>query len=191
MSLRLLLADLRSMRLTGLRLLLSQEKTRIECIDEVTMIDALARKLFNGDFDLVIAHHSLVPDISILPSNRFVLLVAQPDQSLFQAAREQGALAYLSENPSAELLLATLDLKPRDFLIDPIFTLWALHAASRNTEPLPLLDALTPQERVIHALQKEGRSLSEIADQLCIAKSTAKRHSATISRKRKLLQMSR
>lgn len=190
MSLRLLLADLRSMRLTGLRLLLSQEKTRIEFIDEVTIVDALARKLFTGDFDLVIAHHSLVPDIAILPSNRFVLLVAQPDQSLFQAAREHGALAYLSENPSAELLLATLDLKPGDFLIDPTFALWALNEAAQRFEPLPLLDKLTPQERVIHALQEEGRSLSEIADQLCIAKSTVKRHLATISKKRKLLQMS-
>lgn len=189
MSLRLLLADLRSMRLTGLRLLLSQEKTRIEFIDEVTMVDALARKLFTGDFALVIAHHSLVPDISILPNNRFVLLVAQPDQSLFQAARERGALAYLSENPPEELLLATLNLKSGDFLIDPKFAVWALHEALRSAEPLPLFDALTPQERVIHALQEEGHSLSEIAIQLCIAKSTAKRHSATISRKRKLLQI--
>jgi len=185
MSLRLLLVDLRSTRLTGLRLLLSQEKARVEFIDEVTVIDALAYKLSTGAFNLVIAHYSLVPDITILPSDHFVLLVAQPDKALFQAAREHGALGYLSENPPEELLRATLYLYPGDFLIDPTFTQWALNEAVQNSKLLPLPDVLTQQERKIVALREGGLSLREIANQLCIAESTVKRHLANISAKRK------
>jgi len=185
MSLRLLLADLRSTRLTGLHLLLSQEKARVDFIDEVAVVNALAYKLSTGAFDLVIAHYSLVPDITILPSDHFVLLVAQPDKTLFQAAREHGALGYLSENSPEELLRATLYLCPGDFLIDPAFTLWALNEAARSSEQ-PLLPAsLTERERAIVALRTSGLSAHEIADQLCIAESTVKRHLANISAKRK------
>ncbi len=189
MSLRLLLADLRSIRLMGLRLLLSQEKARVDFIDEVTVIDALASKLSTGAFDLVIAHYSLIPDIAILPSDHFVLLVAQPEKALFQAARNHGALGYLSENPPEDLLRATLYLCPGDFLIDPAFTQWALNEAARSSEQ-PLLPALlTEQERVIVALREGGLSLHDIADHLCIAESTVKRHLANISAKRKQRRM--
>ncbi|MGB8344204.1 MAG: LuxR C-terminal-related transcriptional regulator [Ktedonobacteraceae bacterium] len=185
MSLRLLLVDLRSTRLMGLRLLLSQEQSRVEFIDEVTVANALAYKLSTGAFDLVIAHHSLVPDITILPSNHFVLLVAQPDKALFQAARDHGALAYLSENPSEELLRATLYLCPGDFLIDPTFTHCALNGAVKNAEPCVDADWLTERERAIVALREGGFSLHDIADRLCVTKSTVKRHLANISAKRK------
>ena len=185
MSLRLLLADLRSIRLMGLRLLLSQEKSRVEFIDEVTAADALAYKLSTSAFDLVIAHYSLVPDITILPGDHFVLLVAQPDKALFQAARDHGALGYLSDNPPEELLRATLYLCPGDFLIDPAFGRWAFNSAAQNSEQLLLPASLTEQERTIVALRQRSLSEHEIADQLCITESTVKRHLANISAKRK------
>lgn len=171
--------------------LLAQELASAGCIDEVDAENALESKLRSTPFDLVIAHHSLAPDITILPGNCSVLLVAQWDETLFQAVREHSILAYLSENASEVLLLATLDLKPGEFLIDPAFACWAFDEAAHHAEALSLLDALTPQEQVILALQEEGRSLLEIAGQLCIAKSTVKRHSAAISKKRKLLRMSK
>lgn len=182
MSLRLLLAHPRFSWRNKLCRLLSQEAGYI---DEVSTANALGNKLYSTSFDLVIAHHSLVPDITILPGDHFVLLVALPDKTLFQAARNHGALAYLSENPPETLLLATLDLKPGDFLLDPAFAHWALNESARNAKPLLLLDALTQQERKIVTLQKEGRSLSEIADRLCIEISTVRRHLANISTKRK------
>ena len=165
MSLRLLIAHPRFSWRNRLCRLLSQEAGYI---DEVSTVNALGNKLHSTSFDLVIAHHSLVPDITILPGDHFVLLVAQPDKTLFQAAREHGALAYLSENPPESLLLATLDLKPGDFLLDPAFARWALNKAARSSEPLHLLNALTKQEQKIVMLREEGRSLSEIADRLCI-----------------------
>lgn len=185
MSLHLLLVDLPSPRLMGLRLLLSQEKARVKCIDVVTVIDALPRQLSTGAFDLIIAHSSLVPDITILPSDHFVLLVAQPDRALFQTAREYGALGYLSENPSQALLLAALDLRPGDFLIDPVFGRWAFHCATPRSEPIMLLDSLTEQERKIVVLRQCGLSGREIADHLYITESTVKRHLANIAVKRK------
>jgi DNA-binding NarL/FixJ family response regulator len=154
--------------------LLSQEIASIGCIDEVDTGNVLRDRLHSLSFDLVIAHHSLVPDIAILPGDHSVLLVAQLDEALLRAVRKHGILAYLSENASEALLLATLDLKPGEFLIDPAFVPLALDETTHHAETLLLFDALTPRERVILALQEEGRSPLEIAGQLCIAKSTVK-----------------
>jgi len=143
------------------------------------------RKLSTGAFDLVIAHYSLVPDITILPGDHSVLLVAQFDRASFHAARQHSFLAYLSEHCPEALLLATLDLKPGDFLLDPAFTNQVLNGATKPAEAIIDIDLLTQQERKIVALREEGLSLQEIADQLCIEKSTVKSHLANISRKRK------
>lgn len=169
--------------------LLAQELASTGCIDEVDTVNALERKLRSTPFDLVIAHHSLVPNITILPGDHSVLLVAQLDEALLHAAREHGLLACLSENAPEALLLATLDLKPGDFLIDPTFTQWALNEATRNFEQLLLPVLLTQQEQKIVDLQQDGLSRQEIVDKLCIAENTLKRHLANISRKRKLLRM--
>lgn len=188
---RLLIAHPRRAWRQRLCWLLSQEIANTGCIDEADTVNALRDRLRSTSFDLVIAHHSLVPDITVLPGDHFVLLVAQPDKVLFQAAHEHGALACLSENASDLLLLATLDLKPGEFLIDPAFTNQLLNGATKPSEAIIDIDLLSPQERKIAALRKEGFSLQEIARELCIAKSTVKTHEANISRKRKQQQMSK
>jgi len=182
MSSRFLVAHPRSSRRQRLCNLLSREADS-KYIDEVSTADALRDKLHSTTFDLVIAHHSLVPDIIILPGDRSVLLVAQLDEAVFHAACEHSILAYLSENAPEALLLATLDLKPGDFLIDPTFAL--RKEVTRGLEQLLLLALLTEQERNIVALQQREYSLQEIAEELYIEISTVKRHLANISRKRK------
>jgi DNA-binding NarL/FixJ family response regulator len=182
MSSRFLVAHPRFSRRQRLCDLLSREADRT-CIDEVSTADALRAKLQSTTFDLVIAHHSLVPDITILPGSHAVLLVTQLDEAVFHATCEHGILAYLSDYASEALLLATLDLKPGDFLIDPTFAL--RKEVTRGLEQLLLLASLTEQERKIVAFQQHGYSLLEIAEELCIEISTVKRHLANISKKRK------
>lgn len=77
-----------------------------KCIDEVSTADALRDKLSTNFFDLVVAHHSLIPDITILPGDHSVLLVTQLNETLLHAIREHGILACLSENAPEALLLA-------------------------------------------------------------------------------------
>lgn len=181
MGLRLLLADLRPIFRAGLRSLFSQAPSSVEFIDEVTTVDTLICKLHSISFDLMIAHQSLVTELSILPKDHFVLLVVQPDRVGFQTALDQGALGYLSENTSPELLKATLDLHPGDFLIEPSFARWAFKVTTTNHEPSMESEALTQREREIFTLRNRGLSPHQIAEQLCITESTVKRHVANIA----------
>lgn len=83
------------------------------------------------------------------------------------------------------MLLATLDLKPGDFLIDPAFTYQLLNGVTKQAGAAIDTVLLTKQEQRIVTLQQDGFSLQEIADKLSIEISTVRRHLATVSAKRK------
>jgi DNA-binding NarL/FixJ family response regulator len=127
----------------------------------------------------------LITDIMLLPKDHFAILVPAPDKELFLAARKHGFTAYLAENPPKELLQELLQLAPGDFLIDPAFANWMLKTVAREDQQNEQIDFLTLRERGIAALLNKGLSHTEIAQQLSIATSTVKRHSANISAKRK------
>jgi DNA-binding NarL/FixJ family response regulator len=85
MGIHLLLADARHIYRSGLRAIFSSEPD-VASIAEAISYEALKSKLATLPFDLVLVHQSLVTDISVLPRDRFVLLVSEPNRDLLRAA---------------------------------------------------------------------------------------------------------
>lgn len=191
MGLQIVLADPRYPSRQGMRHFLTHELVHnlqepvVDSIEEIINRESLKRLLISRTPDFVIVHQSLITDIILLPRDHFAILTPAPDKEMFLAARKHGITAYLAENPPKELLQEILQLASGDFLIDPAFTNWMLKTVAREDQQNEQIDLLTPREREIAALLHKGLSHAEIAQQLSMATSTVKRHSANISAKRK------
>jgi len=146
----------------------------------------LKSQLAATSFNVVIAHQSLVSDISILPRDRFVLFISEPKKETLLTALNHGVRGYFSENPPEELLKVTVSLLPEQCQFDPALFPWVIKLI--NDEVLPSLNRakemlLTTREQDIYALRQSGLSYAEMANTLSIAKSTVKRHMANIASK--------
>lgn len=185
MGIHLLLADARHIYRSGLRAIFSCE-SEVVAITEAVSGEDLLRQLASRGCDFVIAHQSLIPTLSLLPQGRFALFTSQPDKETLLAAYEHGVRGYFSENPPADLLKAILHLPAGQCPLDPAFTFWAVELIADGILPGLDPERLTNREQEILVLQQRGLSYTEIADQLCIATSTVKRHVATIRSKLRL-----
>ncbi|MHB8600443.1 MAG: LuxR C-terminal-related transcriptional regulator [Ktedonobacteraceae bacterium] len=191
MGLQIVLADHRYLSRKGIRYFLTHELAHnlqepvVDSVEEVSNRESLNRLLISRKPDFVFAHQSLITNIMLFPKDHFAILTPAPDKEIFLIARKHGITAYLAENPSKELLQEVLQLALGDFLIDPAFTNWMLKTVARKDQQNDQIDLLTPMEGRIAALLHKGLSHAEIAQQLSMATSTVKRHSANISAKRK------
>lgn len=102
--------------------------------EAATSID-LKKHLATGKLDLIVAHQSLIEDITVLPQGHFIVLGAKPDKDILFSARSYGGPGYLSENAVAELLQLALSLREGDFLPDPTFASWLLDYVGSDTLP--------------------------------------------------------
>jgi DNA-binding NarL/FixJ family response regulator len=181
MSFRILLADHRYIHRKGYRALFSDEFSLVASIDEASSVDTFQHKLAVSPFDLIIVHQNLVTNLALLPRDHFVLLAIQPNTTLFQAAVEYGALGYLSENTSPELLKITLMLHSGDFLIEPAFVCPMLEVLAADNKIADIVNMLTRREQEVFTLRQRGLSVHEIAERLYITENTVKRHLANIA----------
>lgn len=181
-GLHMLIAEPRTIYRKGLHTIFSHDSS-IASVDEARTREELEDKLATKEVDFVIAHQSLVSDISLLSRNQFVLLVNEPNKDMLMAACTHGACGYFLENSSEDLLLATLHLPQGAFLLDPALTHWALEDVSDDNVLLADASRLTPRELEVFGLYKSGISNSAIAEQLHISKSTVKKHIEHINRK--------
>jgi DNA-binding NarL/FixJ family response regulator len=154
-------------------------------IEEAISSESLKRKLTIRTPDFVIVHQSLITDITLLPKDHFAILASEPDEAIFLTARQHGLRAYLSDDPSEYLLHEILYLAPERFLIDPGFIDWFMCLVANNGHHIAIQKSLTPREQEIVALLDQGISPEEIAEKLCIAVGTVRRHMANVSAKRK------
>lgn len=156
----------------------------IASIYEAANKDELEALLRTTSFDLLFIHQSLVTDPSLLPRNRFVLLVTEFDVYLFQMAHHYAARGYLLENTAPELLLATLVLPDGAFLIEPGISVEIIQYLSHDRKFDVQDDLLTPREREIVDMLRRGSERADIVKELNISKSTLKTHIRNIQRKR-------
>ena len=155
----------------------------VSSVDETATSEELNIRLKNQPLDLIVIHQSLLTDIQSLPRGHFVVLTAEPDKNILLAAHTFGALGYLSENTSPELLRMTLSLSEGDFLLDPAFTSWVLNYVDGDTLPSGNPEVLTAREQEIFVLLRSGLTNRSIAAQLGVSESTVKSHIAHIFRK--------
>ena len=184
MGIQILIAESRDILRTGLRAIFVADE-RIEQIYEVSNRNDLHNHLHAAPpLDLIIVNESLISDITMLPQERFIILAAELDIIVFQAAYKQRAKGYLLENSSAEILLTTLSLPNGAFLIEPTIVLDILDHFSCDKRFTIKQELLTPREKEITQLLRDGTDRRTIAKCLHISEATLKTHIKNITRKR-------
>lgn len=182
MGQRILLADTRHMVCKGLRAFLSHEYPDA-FIDEAISSEAFIKRLANEHpYDVIIVQQSFLPKISHPPECIMIVLAAKPDIELFLLARTNHARAYLGigNEHMEDLLRTALHLEPDEFLPDPAFWKWLVEQFGEHGKQYIKLELLTAREREIAELRNRGLSYEDIAERLCIAVGTVKRHVANM-----------
>ncbi len=183
MSLKIVIAETQEVLRLGLRSILAAD-VRVSEVYEVMDERELQRSVLRYAPDLIVVNQDLVVDISILHTERFVIIANELDLAKLKAAFEYGAAGYLSVNVSAALLCNLLCSNPPAFLIEPaLVPLVMEHVFNQKHSPLLDETLLTPREKEIVLLLREGIDRSSIASQLCITEATLKTHLKNIARK--------
>ena len=182
MGQNILLADPRFVFRQGLRNILTSMFPGA-FIEEVTTATAFATTLTAYPYDLTVVNQTFLIELSHVPEGISIVLVSQPDKGILLAAYTHHARAYLSDNPSEQLLRFVLQLKTGDFWIDPVFSRWMVSQMSIHERYRIPINLLT--EREIAELRARGLSYMEIAEHLCIAISTVRQHIVNIGRKQR------
>nr|BBH87138.1 DNA-binding response regulator [Thermosporothrix sp. COM3] len=184
MQMNIVIAEPRDVLREGLRAILLEDN-RVSNVHGVTNEKELLSYLLNHRPDLVIVNQSLISEITNLPTKRFAILTDEPDMALLKAAYEHGAKGYLSPNVSSELLRATLSQESNTFVIEPALVHWMIeHFFYHSNHFAVQEELLTPREKEIVHLLREGYDRPSIARQLCIAETTLKTHIQNITKKR-------
>lgn len=183
MGQNILIAESCDLLRTGLRTTFAEDQ-RVSNIHEATTGKALEMQLRNHKVDLVVVNQSLITDVSHLPIGNFVILTARLSITMLKAAYKHKARGYLAESVSAELLRTVLDYTENAFLIEPGFTHWIMDALFGGAFPMLNEALLTPREKEIIVLLREGLDRPTIAKTLCIAETTLKTHIKNIASKR-------
>ncbi len=112
------------------------------------------------------------------PDARVIALTSFLEEDLVQRALQAGALSYLLKNVgSSELVCAIRDAASGRPTLAPEATQALIRQATR---PNPPGHDLSPREREVLALMKQGRSNRAIADELVISRSTVDFHVSNI-----------
>src|SRR5450631_613861 len=168
---------------TGLHTILATDE-RVATLVEVSNAEELQKHLRCCSIDLVIVNQMLVSDISTLPASRFVLLTSEFNITTFLMACKHGAKGYLLETSQAELIRVILGMPPGSFLIEPALTVNIVGYLTSDMRLMIKEELLTPREKEIVGLLREGIERSTIAEQLNISGATLKTHIKNIFRKR-------
>ncbi len=181
MNLHVLIADARPLFRKVLHEVFAAD-VDVAFITEAATSEELIKQLRVSSIDFVLAHQSLISDISLLPLNRFALIARVPDKTILLAAWERGIRGYLMEASSEELLRRVLHSDSEQPVIDPILTSWFVELLAERELSSGTGIILTPREREVLALKKQHLSNYEIAQKLNIEVSTVKSHIRRIRR---------
>lgn len=182
MKLSILIAEPRDIIRIGLHAIFATDE-RVATLYGASNIKELQQYLRSSSIDLIIINETLIADMTTLPSNRFVLLTSEFDIVTFLRAYKYGAKGYLLENSRIELFRILLELPPGTFLIEPSLTANIMEYLTNKTRLLINTELLTPREREIVDLLREGIDRQTITQRLNISSATLKTHMKNISRK--------
>jgi DNA-binding NarL/FixJ family response regulator len=182
MDLHILIAEGQGVLRKGLCTIFERSKFAVSLYEAVSEQE-LRVQLCQRVFDLVVVNQEFISDMKILPARRFVVLAAKLDMAILKGAYMQGALGYLSSGITAEMLLEVLDSTEKSFLIEPSFTPVLIEHIFEVRNAFIQEELLTPREREVICLLRQGLDRSSIARRLSIAETTLKTHIKNIARK--------
>ncbi len=114
------------------------------------------------------------------PNAHILALTSFKEEDLVQNALKAGAIGYLLKSiPADELANAIRAAKMGKPTLAPEATEALIHAATHAYEPAPG-DELTPREKEVLNLMKDGLNNNEIAEKLFVSVSTVKFHVSSI-----------
>lgn len=171
----------------GLRTILF-ENIHVSNIYEASTCESLRALVQRYALDLIVVNQSLITNVSILPRGKFVILTSEPDMTILRAAYKCGIRGYLSEKVSPDLLRIVVCSPEESLLIEPSLMPRIMENIFGGAFSSIKEEVLTPREREIVSLLREGVDRPTIAKRLCIAETTLKTHIKNISRKRETEQ---
>ncbi len=177
-----LIAEPQDVLRTGLKSIFLDDAYVTE-VHEVTTERELQLYLLRAQPTFIVLNQVLIAAIAQLQTLPFLVLAEEPDIAQLQVAYKYAARGYLSVNASAELLRSALRSTEHSFLIEPTLVPWLMGALFHNIHPHIKEDTLTPREKEIIDMLREGLDRSVIADQLGIAEATLKVHLKNITKK--------
>ena len=182
MELKVLIAVSSDILRAGLRTVLAEDRHIVQVYEAATKEEFQAQ-LHSKCPDFIVIDQSLITDMTSLPRGHFVILAAKLDLDILQRAYKYGARGYLLENTSAELLRATLYLQNGAFLIEPTIASYTMDYFLHGLRFTIHDELLSPREREIVRLLRDGIDRRTIAKQLCISETTLKKHLQHIKHK--------
>lgn len=165
---------------------------------EAEGVSSALRALRKESFDLVIVDMSLsdgngielIEQIRSRNRRTRILAYSMHDDSIFaERALHAGALGYVNKSRSAETLLTAIRQVLRgEIAVTPAIAVRVMEntVEGRRNRSIGALNALSVRELDVLQLIGEGRTSTEIADQLCLSPKTIETHRAKIKQKLKL-----
>jgi two-component system response regulator DevR len=192
---RILIADAHPLIRIGLHTLLSNEPD-MEVVGEVDHGREVESAIATLTPDLLILDVNL-PELDAVTSTRhlvkhypqmsILILTARNDEELIFGLLEAGITGYaLTEEPPRDLLFAIRTVAGGRFWLSSRVTRMVVNKAVGAREPLAMPQdppTLTERELEILALIGQGLSNPQIAESLCIARSTVRSHIKCINSK--------
>jgi len=182
MDLKILIAASSDILRAGLRTVLTEDRHIVQVYEAATK-EEFQTQLHSKCPNFIVIDQSLITDMTSLPRGHFVILAAKLDLEILQRAYKYGARGYLLENTSAELLRATLYLQNGAFLIEPTIASYTMDYFLHGLRFTIYDELLSPREREIVQLLRDGIDRRTIAKQLCISETTLKKHIQHIKHK--------
>jgi two-component system invasion response regulator UvrY len=190
---QIIIADDHAVVRTGLQLIFD-ETPDMEIAAEAKDGDELLNKLKSVTYDLVILDMSMPGKdaLDVLKEIKshwnsipVVIFTMNSDETHAVRMFQNGASAYINKKTNPEQLIEILRIVAsgkKFFFPNQVDLLTELESASKGSKSLPHLQ-LTDRESQIFILLASGVQKSEIADKLCISKSTISNHRNSIMKK--------
>jgi two-component system, NarL family, invasion response regulator UvrY len=189
---KILLADDHTVLREGVKSVLNTFPNNI-VVDEATTGKETLEKLKNGDYDLLILDISL-PDINGLEvlqrikdasmKSRVAILSFHAEEQFATRAFKLGAIGYINKNSSFEELRNAFEqlIQGKNYISHT----FAEQLAFGGNEDILPHESLSDRELQIMLMIAGGKSLSNIADKLCIADKTVSTYRARVLEKMQL-----
>lgn len=177
-----LIAEPQDVLRTGLKSIFLDDSYVAE-VHEVTTEGELHLYLQKSKPDFIVINQVLISAVSQLHPLPFLVLAEEPDIERLQMAYKYAARGYLSISSSVELLRASLRSTRHSFLVEPTLMPRLMGTLFHKPQLRVKENILTPREKEIINLLREGLDRIVIANRLGIAEATLKVHLKNINSK--------
>jgi len=191
-AIKLLIVDDSELVRTGLRTLLSDERSLL-IVGEASSVATATQKASELRPDVILMDIRL-PDgtgfdacrqiLNQLPETRVLFLTSVVDDRLVDEAIRSGGHGYLlKEIDGRGLVQAILDVAAGKSILDPAVTARVMQLVKSGNKQNAVIDSLSPQEKRVLALIAEGKTNKEVGADMNLSEKTVKNYLSNVFEK--------